>query len=65
MKNIKLVMSENGDWERLIVDEEIVMEGHGLHSTDILKWFSDTLSINFEQEWEPEDYFYKKIKRKF
>lgn len=60
MKNIKLVTSENGDWERLIVDEEIVMEGHGLHSTDILKWLSDTLLINFEQEFKPEDYFYEK-----
>lgn len=57
MKNIKLIVSENGDWERLIVDEEIVMEGHKLNSLDILEWFSNTLSINFEQECKPEDYF--------
>lgn len=60
MKNIKLITSENGNWEILIVDGEIVMDGNGLHSTDILKWFSDTLSINFEQEFKPKDYFYKK-----
>ena len=60
MKNIKLVTSESGDWERLIVDEEIIMEGHELRSVDILKWFSNILSINFEHEWKTEDYFYKK-----
>ena len=60
MKNIKLVTSENGDWERLIVDEEIIMEGHKLNSVDILKWFSNILSINFEQERKSEDYFYEK-----
>ncbi|NLZ54436.1 MAG: hypothetical protein GX892_15085 [Thermoanaerobacteraceae bacterium] len=60
MKNIKLVTSESGDWERLIVDEEIIMEGHELRSADILKWFSNILSINFEHEWKTEDYFYKK-----
>lgn len=58
MKNIKLVTSENGDWERLIIDEEIIMEGHKLNSLDILEWFSNILSINFEQEFKPEDYFY-------
>lgn len=60
MKNIKLVTSESGDWERLIVDEKIIMEGHELRSVDILKWFSNILSINFEHEWKTEDYFYKK-----
>jgi hypothetical protein len=59
MKNIKLIIAENGYWERLIVDEEIIMEGHELRSMDILKWFSDTLSINFELEWKPGEYFYK------
>ena len=60
MKNIKLITAENGYWERLIVDGEIIMEGHELRSMDILKWFSDILSINFEQEWKSEDYFYEK-----
>ena len=64
MKNIKLVTSESGDWERLIVDEEIIMEGHELRSVDILKWFSNILSINFEHEWKTEDYFYKKKLKK-
>jgi hypothetical protein len=26
--NIKLIIAENGYWERLIVDGEIIMEGH-------------------------------------
>jgi hypothetical protein len=60
MKNIKLISAENGYWERLIVDGEIIMEGHELRSADILKWFSDILSINFELEWKPGEYFYKK-----
>lgn len=57
MKEIKLIRSENGDWERMVVDDKVIMEGHSLNSLDILEWFGDKLDIKVVQEWKDEDYF--------
>lgn len=57
MHSIKLISSEEGDWERLVIDDIIVYENHSISAFELLDILQEKGILKFSHERRDEDYF--------
>ena len=54
--NIKLVKSEDGDWEAIYVDGVLAVENHSLRTTDVLEAVElDYEKVELSTDWLEEN----------
>lgn len=57
IKHIHLIRSEEGDWERLIVNGKVYDEGHSIHRSTWLKLLQQATDCKLSSEERSVEWF--------